>query len=86
MAVEENSNTANVTGAPGVELKAVGPAVEGTGNAAVPAGDVTLSANTHIDSLHHSVTGVANKMDRIKSAKGKVELRIVEIDLLETVR
>ena len=27
--------------------------------------------------------GVANEMDRIRSAKGKVELRIVEVDLLE---
>ena len=26
--------------------------------------------------------GVANEMDRMKSAKGKVELRIVEADLL----
>jgi len=30
--------------------------------------------------------GVANEMDRMKSAKGKTELRIVEIDLLETVK
>ena len=29
--------------------------------------------------------GAANEMDRMKSAKGKTELRIVEIDLLETV-
>ena len=29
--------------------------------------------------------GVANEMDRVKSAKGKVELRIVEVDLLESV-
>jgi hypothetical protein len=27
--------------------------------------------------------GVANEMDRIRSAKGKVELRICEADLLE---
>lgn len=30
--------------------------------------------------------GVANEMDRIKAAKGKVELRIVEADLLESVK
>lgn len=30
--------------------------------------------------------GVANEMDRIKGSKGKVELRIVEIDLLEDVK
>ena len=30
--------------------------------------------------------GVANEMDRMKSAKGKTELRIVEVDLLETVK
>ncbi|MBR1447347.1 MAG: DUF4982 domain-containing protein [Prevotella sp.] len=30
--------------------------------------------------------GVANEMDRMKSAKGKTELRIVEVDLLESVK
>jgi hypothetical protein len=30
--------------------------------------------------------GVANEMDRMKSSKGKTELRIVEIDLLERVK
>jgi hypothetical protein len=30
--------------------------------------------------------GVANEMDRMKSAKGKVELRIVEADLMEKVK
>ena len=30
--------------------------------------------------------GVANEMDRMKSAKGKTELRIVEVDLLEKVK
>ena len=30
--------------------------------------------------------GVANEMDRVKSAKGKVELRIVEADLMERAR
>jgi hypothetical protein len=30
--------------------------------------------------------GVANELDRAKSAKGKVELRIVEADLLEKVK
>ncbi|MBQ8711774.1 MAG: DUF4982 domain-containing protein [Prevotella sp.] len=30
--------------------------------------------------------GVANELDRVKSAKGKVELRIVEVDLLESVK
>ncbi|MBR1933188.1 MAG: DUF4982 domain-containing protein [Prevotella sp.] len=30
--------------------------------------------------------GVANEMDRMKSAKGKTELRIVEVDLLEKVQ
>ena len=30
--------------------------------------------------------GVANEMDRMKSAKGKTELRIVEIDLLKSVK
>ena len=30
--------------------------------------------------------GVANEMDRMKSAKGKTELRIVEVDLLEAVK
>ena len=69
IAVVENSNTANVTVAPGVMLKATGPATEGTGNEAKPAGDITLSANTHMDSLHHSVTGVANKMDQNTASK-----------------
>jgi hypothetical protein len=30
--------------------------------------------------------GVANELDRMKSEKGKTELRIVEVDLLEAVR
>ena len=30
--------------------------------------------------------GVANELDRMKTAKGKTELRIVEVDLLETVK
>ncbi|MDE6689238.1 MAG: beta-galactosidase, partial [Prevotella sp.] len=30
--------------------------------------------------------GVANELDRMKSAKGKVELRIVEVDLLENAK
>ena len=30
--------------------------------------------------------GVANEMDRMKTAKGKTELRIVEVDLLESVK
>jgi hypothetical protein len=30
--------------------------------------------------------GVANEMDRLKSEKGKTELRIVEIDLMESVK
>ena len=50
--VVENSNSANVTLAPGAVLKATGAN-----------GDVAISANTHMDSLHHTVTGVANKME-----------------------
>ena len=30
--------------------------------------------------------GAANEMDRMKSAKGKTELRIVEVDFLESVK
>ena len=61
--VVDTSNTALVSVAPGVILKATGPATEVKDGKTVPGGDVTLSANTHMDSLHHAVSGEANKMD-----------------------
>ncbi|MBQ9635873.1 MAG: hypothetical protein IJV12_06650, partial [Acidaminococcaceae bacterium] len=63
VAVVDNSNTALVSVAPGVTLEATGPATEKKDGKDVPAGDVTLSANTHMDSVHHSIAGEANKMD-----------------------
>ena len=69
VAVVDTSNTANVNVAGGVELKATGPATEKKDDKDQPAGDVTLSANTHVDSLHHSVSGQANKMDQGTGSK-----------------
>ena len=69
VAVVDTSNTANVNVAGGVELKATGPATEKKDDKEQPAGDVTLSANTHMDSLHHSVSGQANKMDQGTGSK-----------------
>ena len=69
VAVVDTSNTANVNVAGGVELKATGPATEKKDDKDQPAGDVTLSANTHMDSLHHSVSGQANKMDQGTGSK-----------------
>ena len=70
--VVDSVNTSAVTVAPGVALKSTGDAVkkddkgivekDKDGNP-VPGGDVTLEANTHVDSLHHSVQGWANKQD-----------------------
>ena len=56
----------------------------------VAAKDITIRMVAPVqDSSKFGVTkelagGVANEMDRIKSAKGKVELRVVEADLLES--
>ena len=56
----------------------------------VAAKDITIRMVAPVqDSSKFGVTkelagGVANEMDRVKSAKGKVELRIVEADLLES--
>ena len=58
----------------------------------VAAKDITIrmvapvQTSTKFGLVKELAGGVANEMDRIKSAKGKVELRIVEIDLLETVK
>ncbi len=70
--VVDSVNTSAVTVAPGVALKSTGDTVkkddkgidekDKDGNP-VPGGDVTLEANTHVDSLHHSVQGWANKQD-----------------------
>jgi len=72
VAVVDNVNTAAVTVAPDATLTATGDAVkkdddgkivlDKAGNP-VPGGDVTLEANTHVDSLHHAVAGWANKQD-----------------------
>lgn len=68
----DNRNTANITVTPGVVLKAAGENVkkDKNGNAvkdekgnAIADGFVSLTANTNVDSLHHSVAGEANKQD-----------------------
>jgi len=57
----------------------------------VAAKDITIrmvapvQTSTKFGLVKELAGGVANEMDRIKSAKGKVELRIVEVDLLERV-
>ena len=67
--VVDNTNTANVTVAPSVELKATGPAVKkGAGGKdiiingiAIPGGDVSIEAGTNMKSLSHEITGQLNK-------------------------
>ena len=64
VAIVDSVNSAAVTVAPGVTLKATGDAVKKDASGKeVPGGDVTLEANAHIDSLHHSLQGWANEQD-----------------------
>ena len=78
LAVVDTSNTSLVSVAPGVTLKATGDAVKKDSSGKemkdalgqpIPGGYVTLSANTHMDSLHHSASGEANKMDNDTGSK-----------------
>ena len=70
VAVVDSVNSAAVTVAPGVTLKATGDAVKkDAGGKEVPGGDVTLEANAHIDSLHHSLQGWANEQDADTASK-----------------
>ncbi len=58
----------------------------------VAAKDITIRMvapvqnSTRFGMVKELAGGVANEMDRIKSAKGKVELRIVEADLMEKAK
>ena len=58
----------------------------------VPAKDITIRMlaparnSTKFGQVKELAGGVANELDRLKSEKGDVELRIVEIDLLEKVK
>ncbi len=70
VAVVDSVNSAAVTVAPGVTLKATGDAVKkDAGGKEVSGGDVTLEANAHIDSLHHSLQGWANEQDADTASK-----------------
>ena len=70
VAVVDSVNSAAVTVAPGVTLKATGDAVKKDASGKeVPGGDVTLEANAHIDSLHHSLQGWANEQDADTASK-----------------
>ena len=81
IAVVSNSNSANVTVAPGAELKATGPATEGSGDKAQPGGDITLTANTHMDSLHNFSVGAGNKMDQNTASKIDVAVGVLYSDI-----
>ncbi len=86
VAVLSNSNTANITVAPGVELKATGEAFkkdskgniikDKSGNP-VSDGFVSLTANTRVDSLHHSVAGEANEQDEETQSKVTVAAAVL---------
>ena len=58
----------------------------------VPARDITIRMvapvqdSSKFGQVKELAGGVANELDRAKTAKGKVELRIVEVDLLESVK
>ncbi len=76
--VLDSRNTANITVAPGVVLKATGEDVKKDKNGnvvkdekgnAVADGFVSLTANTYVGSLHHSVAGEANKQDTDTASK-----------------
>ena len=76
--VLDSRNTANITVAPGVVLKATGENVKKDKNGnvvkdekgnAVADGFVSLTANTYVGSLHHSVAGEANKQDTDTASK-----------------
>ncbi len=69
IAVVDSSNTAHISVAPGVTLKATGPATVETSDGVKPGGDVSLSAYTHVDKLHHYAAGEANKVDRDTQSK-----------------
>ena len=78
VAVVDSVNSAAVTVAPGVTLKATGDAVKKDANGkAVPGGDVTLEANSHIDSLHHSLQGWANEQDADTASKVTVATSVL---------
>ena len=77
LAVVDTANTALVSVAPDITLKATGPATEKKDNKDVPGGDVSLSANTHMDSLHHAVSGEANKMDDDTASKVTVAAAVL---------
>ena len=81
--VVDNTNTSNVTVAPGVQLKATGPAVKMDGKGTiekdkdgkpVPGGDVTLEAVTNMKSFSHTITGVLNKQQDGANEDSKVNV------------
>ena len=86
VAVVDNTNTANVTVAPGVELKATGDAVKKDDNGnpvtdeagnPVPGGDVTVEALTNMKSFSHTVTGELNKQDAGDGSKVDVAAAVL---------
>ncbi len=78
IAVVDSTNTANVTVAPGVELKATGSAAQTDGQGqTAPAGvDVSLSAKSDIVSMSHAVTGVMNKQQEDPAKDSKVGVAV----------
>ena len=85
VAVVDSTNTANVTVAPGVELKALGDAVkkDGKGNTVndadgnpIPGGDISLNARTDLTSFSHAVTGQLNKQQANAANDSKVGVAV----------
>lgn len=85
VAVVDSTNTANVTVAPGIELKALGDAVkkDGQGNTVsdadgnpVPGGDISLNAKTDMTSFSHAVTGQLNKQQANAANDSKVGVAV----------
>ena len=70
--VVDNTNTANVTIAPGVELKAVKK--DDNGNPVAGGGDVTIEAVTNMKSFSHTVTGQLNKQTDNAAQNSKVDV------------
>ena len=78
VAVVDSVNSAAVTVGPAVTLNATGDAVKKDANGKeVPGGDVTLEANAHIDSLHHSLQGWANEQDADTASKVTVATSVL---------
>ena len=72
VAVVDNTNTANVTVTPGVELKAVKK--DEDGNPVAGGGDVTVEAITNMKSFSHTVTGQLNRQTDNAAQNSKVNV------------